>query len=102
MLRKLSFTASMLIAMLAVTNRFTLAAGTARRLVMLALASGAMGVALFGLRAFAKLDQTESFAAQLGFLAALIASGIALYLALLQISGILNVRELLRSLRKAS
>ena len=59
-----------------------------------------MGAVLYVARITLGVDGLVSFAALIGAVAALIAAGLALYLGLLQLSGVFRVNELVRSLRE--
>ena len=70
----------------------------ARRLLQIVIAAVVMGTVLYVARIATGIDDLANFAALVGSVAALIAAGLALYLVLLQLSGVFRVNELVRSL----
>jgi putative peptidoglycan lipid II flippase len=94
--------AGVLIAMLLSRMLLSLDRRGARRLVQIGIAAAVMGAVLYVARIATDIDQLTSFTALVGSVAALIAAGLALYLILLQLSGVFRVNELMRSLRNQS
>jgi putative peptidoglycan lipid II flippase len=91
--------AGVLIAMLWFRRQFALNRRAARRLLQIAIAAVVMGAVLYVARIATGVDDLASFAALIGSVIALIAAGLALYLVLLQLSGVFRVNELVRSFR---
>jgi putative peptidoglycan lipid II flippase len=92
--------AVVLIVMLSSRRQLAWDRRVARRLLQIVIAAAVMGAVLYVARIAGGIDQLTSFAALVGSVAALIAAGLALYLILLQLSGVFRVDELVRSLRK--
>lgn len=93
-------TAVVLIAVLLSRRHFAVDQRASRRLVQIAAAAMVMGAVLYVACITLGVDGLVSFAALIGAVAALIAAGLALYLGLLQLSGVFRVNELVRSLRE--
>jgi len=92
--------AGVLIVMLISRGLLALDRRSSRRLLQVVIAAAVMGAVLYVARIATGIDDLASFGARIGSVAALITLGLALYLALLQLSGVFRVNELVRSLRK--
>ena len=92
--------AIVLSAMLAALKQVALVRRSLRRLVQIVLATAVMGAVLYVACVASGADQVERLPVLSGLVAALITFGLALYLGLLQLSGVFRINDLTRGLRK--